>query len=67
MIFLDTGAHFPETLAYVEEVRARYDLNLTVTHPGPEAEAWPCGSDRCCELRKVVPLQRGPGRQARPG
>ena len=57
VVFLDTGAHFPETLEFVEAVRARYDLNLTVTQPGPEAEAWPCGSPRCCELRKVVPLR----------
>src|SRR5271163_4572905 len=32
VVFLDTGSHFPETLAYVEAVRARYDLNLRVTH-----------------------------------
>ena len=56
VLFLDTGFHFPETLDYVEQVRARYDLNLKVLRPGPEAEAWPCGTDRCCELRKVVPL-----------
>lgn len=56
VLFLDTGFHFPETLAYVEQVRARYDLNLKVLTPGPEAEDWPCGSRRCCELRKVVPL-----------
>ena len=56
VLFLDTGFHFPETLDFVEQVRARYDLNLTVTKPGPEADAWPCGSDRCCELRKVAPL-----------
>lgn len=56
VLFLDTGFHFPETLAYVEQVRARYDLNLKVLTPGPEAREWPCGSDRCCELRKVVPL-----------
>ena len=47
------GAHFPETLAFVEEVRARYDLNLTVTKPGPEAEAYPCGS------RAVLPVPQG--------
>ena len=58
VLFLDTGFHFPETLAYVEEVRARYDLNLRVITPGPEADAWPCGSERCCELRKVEPLDR---------
>ncbi len=58
VIFLDTGAHFPETLEYVEEVRSRYDLNLRVVRPGPEAADWPCGSARCCEFRKVVPLAR---------
>lgn len=57
VVFLDTEAHFPETLAFVEVIRDRYDLNLTITHPGPEAERWPCGSARCCELRKVAPLR----------
>lgn len=56
VVFLDTGAHFPETLDYVELVRRRYDLSLTVLHPGPESEAWPCGTKRCCQLRKVAPL-----------
>jgi phosphoadenosine phosphosulfate reductase len=56
VLFLDTGFHFPETLEYVEEVRARYDLNLRVLRPGPEAARWPCGTERCCELRKVAPL-----------
>jgi phosphoadenosine phosphosulfate reductase len=65
VIFLDTGAHFPETLEYVEQVRSRYDLNLRIVRPGPEAEAWPCGSAHCCELRKVVPLARAlNGREA---
>ena len=65
VIFLDTGAHFPETLEYVEQVRSRYDLNLRIVKPGPEADAWPCGSAHCCELRKVVPLARAlSGRQA---
>ena len=41
VIFLDTEAHFPETLEFVEDVRARYNLNLTVTKPGPEAAAHP--------------------------
>lgn len=58
VLFLDTGFHFPETLGYVEEVRRHYDLNLRILTPGPEAEAWPCGTERCCELRKVVPLVR---------
>jgi phosphoadenosine phosphosulfate reductase len=57
VVFLDTGAHFPETLAFVEEVRARYDLNLTVTRPAPDAAAHPCGSEQCCQFRKVEPLR----------
>ena len=57
VIFLDTEAHFPETLSFVEEVRARYNLNLTVTKPGPEAAATPCGTDGCCKVRKVAPLK----------
>jgi phosphoadenosine phosphosulfate reductase len=58
VVFLDTESHFPETLAFVQEVRARYDLNLTVTKPGPEAAAHPCGSAQCCQFRKVEPLKK---------
>ena len=66
VIFLDTEAHFPETLAFVDTVRDRYGLNLTVTKPGPEAAAHPCGSEQCCQFRKVAPLRprsgaTGPG------
>jgi phosphoadenosine phosphosulfate reductase len=57
VVFLDTEAHFPETLEFVEATRERYGLNLTVTKPGPEAADWPCGSPRCCEFRKVAPLR----------
>jgi phosphoadenosine phosphosulfate reductase len=58
VIFLDTEAHFPETLAFVEEIRARYGLKLTVTKPGPEAASHPCGSEQCCQFRKVAPLRQ---------
>jgi phosphoadenosine phosphosulfate reductase len=58
VVFLDTEAHFPETLSFVEEVRARYGLNLTVTKPGPDAAAHPCGAEECCRFRKVEPLRR---------
>jgi len=56
VVFLDTGFHFPETLDYVETVRRRYDLNLRVLGPALGPGEWPCGTDRCCELRKVAPL-----------
>lgn len=58
VVFCDTGAHFPETLVFVDEVRERYGLRLTVTQPGPDAADWPCGTAKCCQLRKVEPLQR---------
>jgi phosphoadenosine phosphosulfate reductase len=58
VVFLDTEAHFPETLTFVDEMGARYGLNLTVTRPGPEAAAHPCGSAQCCQFRKVEPLRR---------
>jgi len=65
VVFLDTEAHFPETLSFVEEVRARYGLNLTVTKPGPDAAAHPCGTEQCCQFRKVEPLRRAlAGRRA---
>ena len=58
VVFLDTGSHFPETLEYVETIRPRYDLNLTVTQPVAGAEQWPCGTAQCCEFRKVRPLKQ---------
>jgi phosphoadenosine phosphosulfate reductase len=57
VVFLDTGAHFPETLRFVADAQERYRLNLTVTRPSPEADAYPCGSAQCCEFRKVAPLR----------
>jgi phosphoadenosine phosphosulfate reductase len=56
ILFLDTGYHFAETLAFVDEIRKRYDLNLQIQRPMPEADGFPCGSEGCCELRKVRPL-----------
>jgi len=65
VLFLDTGFHFPETLEYVEQVRRRYDLNLRVIRPEVDADVWSCGTERCCEMRKVRPLARAlEGRQA---
>ena len=58
VIFLDTESHFPETLSFVDEIRQRYNLNLTVTKPGPDAADHPCGSPQCCQFRKVGPLRR---------
>lgn len=61
IIFLDTRGHFPETLAFVSRIENEWNLNLTRTDPSSDADAWPCGSERCCEMRKVEPLSRALG------
>jgi phosphoadenosine phosphosulfate reductase len=59
VVFLDTQYHFAETLWYVERVRERYDLNLTVMQPLVEPDdLWQTDPDECCAMRKVEPLAR---------
>jgi phosphoadenosine phosphosulfate reductase len=57
VVFLDTGFHFAETLKTVRRAMERYQLNLTVLRPAPDAaDVWAAGSTACCEVRKVRPL-----------
>jgi phosphoadenosine phosphosulfate reductase len=58
IVFLDTLGHFSKTLSFVDQIEKDWSLNLTRTSPGPDADAFECGTDRCCELRKVEPLKR---------
>lgn len=59
VVFLDTQYHFPETLEYVETVRARYDLNLNVVSPDVDPDdLWRTDTEACCGLRKVDTLRR---------
>ncbi|HEV2767061.1 MAG TPA: phosphoadenylyl-sulfate reductase [Acidimicrobiales bacterium] len=59
VVFLDTQYHFPETLAYVEQVQDRYGLNLRVVRPQVDADdRWRDDPDGCCRVRKVEPLRR---------
>ena len=59
VVFIDTGFHFPETLATVRKAMARYALNLTVLRPAPTAaDRWAHGIDTCCGSRKIAPLER---------
>ncbi len=59
VVFLDTQYHFAETLWYVEQVRERYDLNLTVVSPAVDPDdRWLTDTDGGCALRKVEPLAR---------
>ena len=65
VIFVDTGQHFPETIAYRDELCARLGLtNVIVAEPDagtiaeedPEKFLFASDPDRCCEIRKVRPL-----------
>ena len=59
VVFLDTQYHFAETLWFVEQVRARYNLNLTVMRPKATLDdLWHSDPDQCCKVRKVEPLER---------
>ena len=65
-MFLDTQYHFAETLWFVEQVRARYNLNLTVMRPKAAADdLWHSDPDQCCRVRKVEPLERALQRSRR--
>lgn len=64
VIFLDTGVLFDETIDYKAELERHLGLtNIQVVRPTPEDEAaadklWKHDPDRCCHLRKVLPLRR---------
>ena len=65
VLFLETGKHFPETLAYRSRLIDRLGLTSVINlHPierelareDPEGYLHLADPDRCCELRKVLPL-----------
>lgn len=66
VLFLETGKHFPETLAYRDELSERFGLNLINLYPDlSELEQrdetglrWSYDPDGCCDLRKVRPLEK---------
>lgn len=69
VLFLETGYHFPETLAYRNRIAAEWDLNLVNVEPEITVAAQESrfgilnqtAPDRCCGLRKVEPLFRALG------
>lgn len=59
VVFIDTGYHFPETLATLEEVRKRYGLNLRImTVPPVAVPLWKSDPVSCCTPAKVEQLER---------
>jgi phosphoadenosine phosphosulfate reductase len=64
--FLNTGYHFPETLAFRDALAARFDLNIIDLYSHvPRAQQrdahgrllFTSDPDRCCDLNKVQPLE----------
>lgn len=67
VLFLETGYHFAETIGTRDAVEATYDVRIVDARPEhtPRQQDSLLGKDlfarepdRCCALRKVVPLQR---------
>jgi phosphoadenosine phosphosulfate reductase len=67
VLFLETGYHFPETLAYRDKIAAEWKLNLrNLEAPQSVADQEAqfgilnqTAPDQCCKLRKVGPLFAG--------
>src|SRR3954468_12532666 len=64
---LDTGLLFPETYELWRKLETRYGLTIRAVHPAQTVDEqaaalgpslWERDPDRCCELRKVVPLRQ---------
>jgi phosphoadenosine phosphosulfate reductase len=57
VLFLDTVHHFPQTLAYRDEIVERWDLNLvTLRAADPSPGLWQQSTEACCGRHKVEPL-----------
>ena len=57
VLFLETFHHFPQTLAYRDEMTARYGLRLiNLKAPEPKVGLWRESTDACCARHKVGPL-----------
>ena len=59
VLFLDTGFHFPETIAFRNRFAERYRLNVIDIHPASDpGPLYQTDPDTCCHIRKVEPLER---------
>lgn len=65
VVFLDTGRHFRETLAYRDELAAALGLSdirsvapaeAAVRADDPAGDLWQRNPDLCCHVRKTLPM-----------
>ncbi len=70
VLFLDTGMLFGQTLDYRKQLAAKLGLtdvrDLRPSHQDlavadPDAKLWQTDTDACCEVRKVIPLDKALG------
>jgi phosphoadenosine phosphosulfate reductase len=61
--FIDTGYHFPETLAFKERLTREWGLRVQSLQPAAAAHEqtrrqrlWAHDPDRCCEINKLGPF-----------
>lgn len=68
VLFVDTGYHFVETLGTRDALAATLPVNMVTVKPATSVrqqdqqlgrDLWAVDPDRCCELRKVLPLRAG--------
>lgn len=58
ILFLDTGYHFKETLAFRDRLTRLWNLNLRILKaPWTPGEPYKEDPDRCCQLHKVEPMK----------
>src|ERR1700761_232529 len=67
VIFIDTQKHFPETLAYRDDLINRLKLtDVRIIYPDyadkerddPDGTLWSLNVNTCCYIRRVRPLQK---------
>ena len=67
VVFINTGFHFEETLAYRDEIKRRFGINLVELLPVMPRDEFATthgldlyarNPDLCCQINKVAPLQR---------
>lgn len=70
VLFLDTGMLFGQTLDYRQQLAARLGLTdvrdlrprfADIATKDPRADLWKTDTDACCEIRKVIPLDKALG------
>lgn len=68
VLFLDTGMLFAQTLDYRRSLASRLGLSgvrdlrpafADLATADPRSDLWKTDTDACCEVRKVLPLERG--------